>query len=288
MLFKNVKTEYEKHRIAEYNIQRTKVFFVNREMRRVYGNVYIGRPREHYETMVCKVYVYYKEHNIGFCVCDNRSIETSVKDILEMINRRQMRTAEEYIRCIDNAVFSFNEVNKHDWAVAVTIDPSREKIYQEFLKVRSTLILKQWEERKSMRQASYNVIKTECDKINAMLEKLKNGEDFETLKELHSDDTDLKNNKDGYYFTHGEFKNEFEYVAFELKEGEISEIITTSLGFHIVKRLPIEQEYVNKNLEQLRKQCLTAKYYEMVKNTQEKFKPEYTEEFKNIKLDSFN
>ena len=121
-----------------------------------------------------------------------------------------------------------------------------------------------------------------------VLEKLKNGEDFETLKEEYSDDTDLKGNKDGYYFTHGEFNNMFEYSAFELKEGEISDIITTDVGFHIVKRLPLEKEYISKNFEQLRKQCMTSKYYEMIKEASGELNAEYTKEFKNIKLDTFN
>ncbi len=121
-----------------------------------------------------------------------------------------------------------------------------------------------------------------------VLEKLKNGEDFETLKEKYSDDNKLKGNTDGYYFTHGEFDNMFEYTAFELKEGEISEVVTSNLGFHIVKRLPIEKKYVDKNFEQLRKQCMTAKYYEMIKETNSNFTCEYTKEFKDIKLDTFN
>lgn len=120
-----------------------------------------------------------------------------------------------------------------------------------------------------------------------VLDRLKNGEDFETLKEEYSDDTDLKGNKDGYYFTHGEFKNAFEYAAFELNEGEISDVVTTNVGFHIVKRLPIEDEYVNKNFEQLRQQCITAKYYELLEESCKDFKAEYTEEYKEIKLDTF-
>lgn len=118
--------------------------------------------------------------------------------------------------------------------------------------------------------------------------KLKDGEDFEKLKEAYSDDTDLKGNKDGYYFTHGEFKNAFEYTAFDLKENEISEVITSEIGFHIVKRLPIEKEYVEKNFEQLRRQCLIAKYYDMASEASSNMKKEYKEEYRSITLDTFN
>ena len=130
--------------------------------------------------------------------------------------------------------------------------------------------------------------KAQLEKANQILEKLKNGEDFETLKEEHSDDTDLKGNKDGYYFTHGEFKNEFEYTAFELNVGEISEVITTDVGYHIIKRLPIEDEYVNKNFEELRTQYKTALYYKTVEEKYKQFTFEYEEDYKSIQLDTFN
>ncbi len=129
---------------------------------------------------------------------------------------------------------------------------------------------------------------TKLETANQILKKLKNGEDFETLKEQYSEDTDLKNNTDGYYFTHGEFENEFEYAAFELKEGEISEVVTTEVGYHIIKRLPIEKEYVNKNIEALRAQYKTALYYELIEEAYKNFTPEYKDEYKNIQLDSFN
>ena len=130
--------------------------------------------------------------------------------------------------------------------------------------------------------------KSQLEKANQILEKLKNGEDFETLKEEHSDDTDLKGKKDGYYFTHGEFKNQFEYTAFELEEGEISEVITTDVGYHIIKRLPIDDEYVNKNFEEIRTQYKTALYYKTVEEKYKRFTCEYQEEYKSIQLDTFN
>lgn len=129
---------------------------------------------------------------------------------------------------------------------------------------------------------------TQMQKAQSVLERLKNGEDFEALKEEFSADTDLKNNKDGYYFTHGEFENEFEYTAFELDVGELSDIITTDVGIHIVKRLPIEEAYVKEHLEELRSSFKTALYYEMVEAESEKFEYNYKDKYKNITLDFFN
>ncbi len=124
-------------------------------------------------------------------------------------------------------------------------------------------------------------------KANEILERLNNGEDFETLKQQYSEDDDTKNSKDGYYFTHGVFNNAFEETAFKLKEGEISEIVTTEYGYHIIKRLPIEQEYVDKNYSDILNQFITWKYYEILEDTIKDLKAEYTEEYKNIDFSTF-
>jgi len=125
----------------------------------------------------------------------------------------------------------------------------------------------------------------DADKV---LQKLKNGEDFETLKDEYSDDTSLNGNKNGYYFAPGEFANEFEYTAFKLKENEISEVVETSAGFHIVKRLPLEDSYIDKNFETLRTQYLTRQYYKMIEETSKDFTPVYQDKYAAMQIDTFN
>ena len=119
------------------------------------------------------------------------------------------------------------------------------------------------------------------------LARVKAGEDFDALISEYSKDTNVSANKYGYYFTHGEFKNEFEYTAFKLNIGEYSEIIETKDGYHIVKRVAMDDRYINDNFETLRRQYLTAKYYEMLNEVIESLEYEYQGEYVNITLNTF-
>jgi len=70
---------------------------------------------------------------------------------------------------------------------------------------------------------------------------LANGADFEELLVEIGQDPSMKTRQSGYYFTKGWKAKEIENAVYGLKEGEISEIVTTPLGYHIIKRLPIKK-----------------------------------------------
>lgn len=64
------------------------------------------------------------------------------------------------------------------------------------------------------------------------------GEDFGKLAKEYSDDTGTKDKGgDLGFFSKGQMVKEFEDAAFSLKPGEISEVIKTQYGFHIIQVL---------------------------------------------------
>jgi len=73
-------------------------------------------------------------------------------------------------------------------------------------------------------------------KAEDLLKRVKAGEDFAKLATEFSDDPSGKaKGGDLGYFSRGRMVKEFEDVAFALKPGEVSDIVTTKYGYHIIK-----------------------------------------------------
>jgi peptidyl-prolyl cis-trans isomerase C len=74
------------------------------------------------------------------------------------------------------------------------------------------------------------------EKIKAIIERLKKGEDFVTLaNELTEDPSGKQTGGDLDYFTKDQMVAEFSTVAFQLEKGQISDPIKTQFGWHVLK-----------------------------------------------------
>ena len=72
-------------------------------------------------------------------------------------------------------------------------------------------------------------------KIDAILKKVKAGEDFAKLAKENSQDGSAQQGGDLNYFGRGQMVPPFEQAAFSLKPGEVSDVVTTQYGYHIIK-----------------------------------------------------
>jgi parvulin-like peptidyl-prolyl isomerase len=77
-------------------------------------------------------------------------------------------------------------------------------------------------------------IRKKCQKV---LERIKKGEDFGEMAVLYSEDTSNKDHGDLGYVKKGELIPVFERETLRLKVGEVSGILRTEFGFHIIKLL---------------------------------------------------
>lgn len=84
------------------------------------------------------------------------------------------------------------------------------------------------------------------EKLNGFRERILKGESFATLAVLYSEDkgSAIKGGELGFV-SRGELYPEFESVAFSLKPGEISSIIKSKAGYHIIQMIERRGENIN-------------------------------------------
>jgi len=111
-------------------------------------------------------------------------------------------------------------------------------------------------------------IRAKCQKVQA---KIKAGEDFGEMALIYSEDTSSRDKGDLGFFKKGELLPAFEKEALGLKVGEVSGIVRTENGFHLIKLLDrrgghplpfeevkekIKQDYLEREFEKNLKQYL--------------------------------
>ena len=84
------------------------------------------------------------------------------------------------------------------------------------------------------------------EKADSILNLLKSGEDFGRLSRLHSNDPGSAAEGGNLgYINRGGFIKSFEKVAFSLHKGEISGIVKTDFGYHIIQQVDRKGEKIN-------------------------------------------
>ncbi len=114
-----------------------------------------------------------------------------------------------------------------------------------------------------------------------LLERAKNGEDFYQLSQDYGEDPGMTANTEGYFFTYDEMVEPFEEASFELGVGEISDIVETSYGYHIILRLE-QDDYVEENWDAVRGEYVNKKFNEYIDNLLDTADIEYCEYYDKL------
>jgi len=114
------------------------------------------------------------------------------------------------------------------------------------------------------------------NKARSILQRIKAGEDFEKLARQYSEDPSALKDGDIGFFSRGDMIKNFEDAAFALKVGEVSDLVRTPLGFHIIRmdeskksqKIPFEEVKVpvKLKLKQQNSNKLFEQYVEKLKS----------------------
>lgn len=124
-------------------------------------------------------------------------------------------------------------------------------------------------------------------KAEDILAKAKAGEDFAQLAKTYTEDPGSKDNGGEYIFGYGQMVPEFEKTAFELNPGQISDLVETTYGYHIIKL----EEKIASTTEDIQRAAelegqLIADYESQLKS--EAFQTEFEEKIKSKYEVKFN
>ncbi len=125
--------------------------------------------------------------------------------------------------------------------------------------------------------------------------KAKDGADFDALIKEYGKDPGMETNTNGYIFDKdgydiaktGMMVSEFSAASNALAENGVSGVVETSHGFHIIKRLPINKEYVEENAESLSQEFAANVFEDKIREYTEKVEVKHTKAYDKIDLYKF-
>jgi len=123
-----------------------------------------------------------------------------------------------------------------------------------------------------------HILVDEEDRANKILDEINNGLAFEEAAKNNSKCPSNASGGDLGYFTRGKMIPEFEKVAFELKEGEVSKPVKTQFGYHIIKLVDRKEPSISPLeavKEEIKKQMIGMKQNETYMKKIEELKKEY-------------
>ncbi len=134
---------------------------------------------------------------------------------------------------------NYLELNIEDIASTITVDEAKVRERYEAQKINYTTP----EQRKARHiliqvpaDSNEEVVAEAKEKAEALLARIQKGEDFATLAKAESNDPgSAPQGGDLGFFGKGVMDPAFEDATFALKKGEVSDVVRSSFGFHIIK-----------------------------------------------------
>lgn len=149
------------------------------------------------------------------------------KNLSEAVIRRQIERGLAINQLINEQIFNKIKVSPEEIRDYYDNNP---KAFREPEEVRASHILIKLEPNADQTQRD-----AALKKIKELQNRLKNGEDFASLAKEFSEGPSKTSGGDLGNFKRGQMVKPFEDAAFALKPGEISDVVETKFGYHLIK-----------------------------------------------------
>jgi len=208
--------------------------------------------REALEIMIDEKLQIQQGKKMGFEV-DDITVDAAIKDIekknslengqLAIMLESEGKSIEVYKNHVRDQIL-VSKITRFELGSRMSISKRKiEKYYhdnqKEFWKlgkvrVKHILIL-------SEKGASEKIRKKKNKQIKEILAELKEGKDFAEAAKEYSEDVSASMGGDVGFVVKGQMVPEFEKAVYRLKEGEISDVVETEYGYHIIKAEEIQK-----------------------------------------------
>jgi len=160
------------------------------------------------------------------------------KKFLKNELRSQMLSSKIFDIVTADAVVTEDEVKQY-------YEDNKNTLFLVPVKLKASHILAMFPWRKDNSEETQEGREEALSKIEMVEEKFKNGGVFEDLARQYSDDENsAANGGDLGYVSKGQMVEEFDKASFALDVGEVSGIVETGYGFHIIKVFDRQEEYI--------------------------------------------
>ena len=173
-----------------------------------------------------------KVEEVNKAIKEDKEYEKNLKEI--GIDESFIKRQEEEKLALDNYQKNFLENTKiTDDKAKEYYEKNKKDFYVDEVEASHILISTTDDNGKELSKKEIEKAKKKAEDI---LKRINNGEDFAKLAKENSDDPgSASKGGDLGYFGKGEMVPEFEEVAFSLKKDEVSEIVKSEYGYHIIK-----------------------------------------------------
>ena len=184
-----------------------------------------------------------KAKGIGLGVADKNSMNAQISSLVEGLGGSEQAVVDGFSTTM-SAMAEFYTDNKYAekyydmLTKEAQMSEKEPKKYLDDNYIRAKHILFTTVDTNTGMPLSEKEIASKKELAQATLQKIRNGQNFDNLMKSLSEDPGSKAAPEGYLFTKGEMVSEFETAAFALKVGNVSGIVESTYGYHIIKRVP--------------------------------------------------